>query len=106
MPIVLKSGNLHLLETSGPVQACAGIAFTIILFSFILSKCYLAVQVHFYKIFENSGIIYLLLLTIKYIFKKKIRCLMLWFFSACVESRVIVRKEYMYLLLFAKLFLH
>jgi len=31
---------------------------------------------------------------------------MLWFFSACVESRVIVRKEYTYLLLFAKLLLH
>ena len=27
MPIVLKSGNLNLLEPSGPVQACNGIAF-------------------------------------------------------------------------------
>ena len=26
MPTVLKSGNLNLLETSGPVQACTGIA--------------------------------------------------------------------------------
>ena len=26
MPIVLKSGNLNLLEASGPVQACNGIA--------------------------------------------------------------------------------
>ena len=26
MPIVLKSGSLNLLETSGPVQACKGIA--------------------------------------------------------------------------------
>ena len=26
MPVVLKSGNLILLETSGPVQACNGIA--------------------------------------------------------------------------------
>jgi len=26
MPIVLKSGSLNLLETSGPVQACSGIA--------------------------------------------------------------------------------
>jgi len=26
VPIVLKSGNLRLLETSGPVQACNGIA--------------------------------------------------------------------------------
>ena len=26
MPIVLKSGNLNLLEPSGPVQACNGIA--------------------------------------------------------------------------------
>ena len=25
MPIVLKSGNLNLLESSGPVQACNGI---------------------------------------------------------------------------------
>jgi hypothetical protein len=32
MPIVLKSGNLNLLEPSGPVQACNGIAlsFTVI----------------------------------------------------------------------------
>ena len=27
MPTVLKSGNLNLLEPSGPVQACNGIAF-------------------------------------------------------------------------------
>ena len=27
MPIVLKSGSLKLLEPSGPVQACNGIAF-------------------------------------------------------------------------------
>ena len=27
MPIVLKSGGLNLLEPSGPVQACNGIAF-------------------------------------------------------------------------------
>jgi hypothetical protein len=26
VPIVLKSGNLNLLETSGPVQACNGTA--------------------------------------------------------------------------------
>ena len=26
MPIVLKSGNLNLLEPSGPVQACNGVA--------------------------------------------------------------------------------
>jgi hypothetical protein len=26
VPIVLKSGNLNLLEPSGPVQACNGIA--------------------------------------------------------------------------------
>ena len=32
MPIVLKSGNLNLLEPSGPVQACNGIAlpFTVL----------------------------------------------------------------------------
>ena len=28
MPIVLKSGSLNLLEPSGPLQACNGIAFT------------------------------------------------------------------------------
>ena len=28
VPIVLKSGSLNLLERSGPVQACNGIAFT------------------------------------------------------------------------------
>jgi hypothetical protein len=30
MPIVLKSGRLKLLEISGPVQACNGIALHII----------------------------------------------------------------------------
>ena len=29
MPTVLKFGNLNLLETSGPVQACNGIALTL-----------------------------------------------------------------------------
>jgi len=29
VPIVLKSGSLNLLETSGPVQACNGIALTL-----------------------------------------------------------------------------
>jgi hypothetical protein len=28
VPIVLKSGSLNLLEPSGPVQACNGIALT------------------------------------------------------------------------------
>jgi len=28
MPIVLESGNLILLESSGPVQACKGMALT------------------------------------------------------------------------------
>jgi len=28
VPIVMKSGNLKLLETSGPVRACSGIALT------------------------------------------------------------------------------
>ena len=31
MPIVLKSGNLNLLERSGPVQACNGIALPFLL---------------------------------------------------------------------------
>ena len=29
VPIVLKSGSLNLLEPSGPLQACSGIAFTV-----------------------------------------------------------------------------
>ena len=29
MPIVLKSGSLNLLETTGPVQACNGIALSL-----------------------------------------------------------------------------
>jgi len=28
-PIVLKSGSLKLLEPSGPIQSCHGIAFTV-----------------------------------------------------------------------------
>jgi len=31
VPIVLKSGSLNLLEPSGPVQACNGIALPFIL---------------------------------------------------------------------------
>jgi len=31
VPIVLKSGSLNLLEPSEPVQACNGIAFTLML---------------------------------------------------------------------------
>ena len=30
MPIVLKSGSLNLLEPSGPVQACNGIALPLV----------------------------------------------------------------------------
>ena len=30
MPTVLKSRSLNLLETSGPVQACNGIALTVL----------------------------------------------------------------------------
>jgi len=31
VPIVLKSGSLNLLEPSGPVQACNGIALPLLL---------------------------------------------------------------------------
>jgi len=34
VPIVLKSGSLNLLEPSGPVQACNGIALPFILQTF------------------------------------------------------------------------
>jgi hypothetical protein len=34
VPIVLKSGSLNLLEPSGPVQACNGIALTLFYFIF------------------------------------------------------------------------
>jgi hypothetical protein len=36
VPIVLKSGSLNLLETSGPVKACNGIALTFYSFADIL----------------------------------------------------------------------
>jgi hypothetical protein len=42
MPIVLKSGSLNLLERSGPVQACNGIALP--LFPTILSTSLVAVK--------------------------------------------------------------
>jgi len=46
VPNVLKSGSLNLLEPSGPVQACNGIALPLTLpFSFLLvietRKCYI-----------------------------------------------------------------
>ena len=38
MPIVLKSGNLNLLEPSGSVQACNGIAFCFLPLLFVCSR--------------------------------------------------------------------
>ena len=35
MPIVLKCGSLNLLETSGPVQACNGIALPLPLCTYV-----------------------------------------------------------------------
>ena len=35
MPIVLKSGNLNLLEPSGPVQACNGIALPLPIYTML-----------------------------------------------------------------------
>ena len=45
MPIVLKSGSLKLLEPSGPVQACSGIALSFITPDAYIEKegiCFLA----------------------------------------------------------------
>ena len=42
MPIVLESGNLNILEPSGPVEACNGIAFTLL---YIINIHYEAVGV-------------------------------------------------------------
>jgi hypothetical protein len=39
VPIVLKSGNLNLLEPSGPVQACAGIAVPFHCSCFMFCDC-------------------------------------------------------------------
>jgi len=38
MPIVLKSGILNLLEPSGPIQACNGVALPIIICYSMLKK--------------------------------------------------------------------
>jgi len=40
VPIVLKSGSLNLLESSGPIQACNGIAlpFTVLILLILLFK--------------------------------------------------------------------
>jgi len=51
VPIVLKSGSLNLLEPSGPVQACTGIAF----FTFLPVPNSTAVQ-HFYYNLERWDI--------------------------------------------------
>ena len=40
MPIVLKSGNLNLLEPSGPVQACNGIALPFLLLVLLSVSCH------------------------------------------------------------------
>jgi len=36
VPIVLKSGSLNLLEPSGPVQACNGIALPLPFISYLI----------------------------------------------------------------------
>jgi len=38
MPIVMKSGSLNLLETSGPVQACNGIALPFTFKSYVANN--------------------------------------------------------------------
>jgi hypothetical protein len=66
------------------------------LLSFTLFQCKLATQI-FYKYFENSGLLYLPLLTIKYLFVEIwCHCFMVLFFSACVDSRMVVTKENVY----------
>ena len=74
MPIVLKSGSLNLLEPSGPVQACNGIAlsflygciFCILLFNFvsyvflILCLCILIVMYVLFRIFCFIVLFYVL----------------------------------------------
>ena len=44
MAIVLKSGNLSLLEPSGPAQACNGIALHLLILKFGTSWSYLALR--------------------------------------------------------------
>ena len=39
MPTVLKSGSLNLLEPSGPVQTCTGIALPFILITINFETC-------------------------------------------------------------------
>ena len=38
VPIVLKSGSLNLLEPSGPVQACNGIALSLLFIAKVMKK--------------------------------------------------------------------
>jgi hypothetical protein len=45
MPIVLKSGSLKLLEPSGPVQSCNGLAFTLVI-SILSVVAFVAFFVH------------------------------------------------------------
>ena len=51
MPIVLKSGNLILLETSGPVQACNGIALPL-----PLHTVYTVCAINLFKKIGDRGI--------------------------------------------------
>jgi len=50
MPIVLKSGSLNLLEHSGPVQACNGIAFYAYMH---YTRTHTNVHTHTYKILSQ-----------------------------------------------------
>ena len=61
MPIVLKSGNLNILENSGPFQACNGIALPLpftfrVYFAMCVTFCvrYLHMMIlHLRKVSEN-----------------------------------------------------
>ena len=45
MPIVLKSGSLNLLEPSGPVQACNGIALPLYVCMYVCMCIYIYIYI-------------------------------------------------------------
>jgi hypothetical protein len=55
VPIVLKSGSLNLLETSGLVKACNGIAFPLKFTTYGTSFCGLEAEYDSYRIIRGTN---------------------------------------------------
>jgi hypothetical protein len=69
VPIVLKSGSLNLLEPSGPVKVCNGVALPLLLLEIVYAVTCLVVDSDIYESL-NEFSEYLVPICVKYIHKE------------------------------------